>query len=112
MSCQRCGAEIPARGPRAPKGATKTWCKACEGLYDGWVRRHATDVVWQALLAGVVVAVMGLGLPLLGVDSLIAASGAFAGFGTLYGLNRATRRKRRQQFLQTALPRAYLPAPK
>jgi len=102
MACPRCGAESPA--PR--------WCKDCEQLYDRWVRRHAADIAWQALLGGVVVAAIGLGLPLLGVGWVVAGTGAFAGFGTLYGLARLTRRKRRQQFLQTALPRAYLPAPK
>jgi hypothetical protein len=102
MTCARCGAKVV----RAP------WCKDCEQLYDGWVRRHASDIVWQALAGGVVVASVGLGLPLLGIGWLVAATGAFAGFGTLIGLARLTRRRRRRQFLQTALPRAYLAAPK
>ena len=102
MACQRCGAQT----------SRSTWCKDCEHLYDGWVRRHATDIVWQALAGGVVVASVGLGLPLLGIGWLVGATGAFAGFGTLYGLARLTRRRRRRQFLQTTLPRAYLPAPK
>jgi hypothetical protein len=51
-------------------------------------------------------------LPLLGVGKLIGAVGAFAGFGTMYGLARVTRRRRRRQFLEAALPRAYLPLPK
>ena len=102
-TCQRCGAEVTGK---------TAWCKQCDVLYDGWIRKYATDIVWQALAAGVVVAAAGLGLPLLGVGWLVGATGAFAGFGTLYGLSRLTRRRRRRQFLQTSLPRAYLPAPK
>jgi hypothetical protein len=101
MACTRCGSESPLG-----------WCKDCEQQYDYWVRRHAADIVWQALAGGVVVCAIGVGLPLLGVGWLVAGSGAFAGFGTLYGLSRMTRRRRRHQFLQAALPRAYLPAPK
>ena len=101
MACGRCGDDSPQK-----------WCKDCEQQYDRWVRRHAADIVWQALCGGFVVCGIGVGLPLLGVGSLVAATGAFAGFGTLYGLSRLTRRRRRQQFLQAALPRAYLPAPK
>jgi hypothetical protein len=88
------------------------WCPDCEHLYDGWSRKHASDIVWQALAGGVVVASIGMGLPLLGIGWLVAATGAFAGFGTLFGLARLTRRRRRRQFLQSTLPRAYLPAPK
>lgn len=102
MACQRCGAEMPA--PR--------WCKDCEQQYDRWVRRHASDIVWQALTGGVVIAAIGLGLPLLGIGWVFGGAGALAGFGTLYGLSRLTRRKRRQQFLRSSLPRAYLAAPK
>jgi hypothetical protein len=101
MACGRCGGESALK-----------WCKDCERQYDHWVRRHAADIVWQALAGGVVVCAIGVGLPLLGVGWLVAGSGAFAGFGTLYGLSRMTRRRRRHQFLQAALPRAYLPAPK
>src|SRR5678816_4013101 len=104
MPCARCAAVVEA--------APNKWCKDCELLYDRWVRRHATDIVWQALAGTVVVSTVALGLPLLGVGSLIAAVGAFAGFGTIFGLSRLTRRRRRKQFLQAPLPRAYLPAPK
>lgn len=103
-SCPRCHAATGA-------GAS-TWCKDCELLYDGWVRRHATDIVWQALVGMVIVSAIGLGLPVLGVGTLVAAAGAFAGFGAIYALARLTRRRRRRQFLQAPLPRAYLPAPK
>jgi hypothetical protein len=89
-----------------------TWCKDCEQLYDSWVRKYATDIVWQALIGTVIISAVGVGLPILGVGSLVAAAGAFAGFGAVYGLSRVTRRRRRQEFLQAPLPRAYLPAPK
>ena len=101
MPCARCAADVEL--------APKRWCKDCEGNYDLWVRRHASDIVWQALMGTVVVCGLGLGLPLLGVGSLVAAVGAFAGFGTILGLSRLTRRHRRRQFLQAPLPRAYLP---
>jgi hypothetical protein len=100
-ACARCSGES--------EGPTATWCKDCERLYDQWSRRHAKDIVWQALAGTVIVSAVGLGLPLLGVGKLIGAVGAFAGFGTVFGLSRLTRRRRRQQFLQAPLPRAYLP---
>ncbi len=101
-TCARCSGE----------SEDSLWCKECEKLYDGWSRRHAGDIVWQALIGTVIVSGVGLGLPLLGVGKLVAALGAFAGFGTIFGLSRLTRRRRRQQFLQAPLPRAYLPLPK
>jgi len=103
-ACTRCSGES--------EHPTAKWCKECEKLYDSWSRRHASDIVWQALVGTVVVSGVGLGLPLLGVGTLVAAAGAFAGFGTILGLSRMTRRRRRQQFLQASLPRAYLPLPK
>lgn len=103
MTCPRC-----AGTSDSPTG---TWCKECERLYDTWSRRHASDIVWQALLGTTIVSTVGIVLPLLGVGKLIAAVGAFAGFGTMFGLARLTRRRRRKQFLQAPLPRAYLPAP-
>ncbi len=103
MACPRCAGALttPNQG----------WCVDCERLYDRWVRTHASDIAWQALIGGVVVLFFGLGLPLLGVGKLIAAVGAFLGFGTIAGLSRLTRRRRRRQFLEAPLPRAYLPAP-
>ena len=101
MSCPRCADDAD--------GDVTAWCAQCERHYDGWVRKHATDIVWQSLTGMVVVVAFGLGLPLLGVGNLVAALGAFAGFGTIYGLARLTRRRRRRQFLQAPLPRAYLP---
>jgi hypothetical protein len=103
MACSRCGGETAAPSDR--------WCADCERLYDRWVRSHASDIVWQALMGGAVIMFFGLGLPLLGVGKLIAAVGAFLGFGTMAGLSWLTRRRRRQQFLAAPLPRAYLPAP-
>ena len=104
MSCARCQGAVDANA--------SSWCKDCERLYDGWVRRHASDIVWQSLAGTVVVSTIGLGLPLLGVGWLVAATSAFAGFGTIFGLGRLNRRRRRRQFLQAPLPRADLPLPK
>lgn len=103
-TCARCNGE-------SDDSAAK-WCKECEHLYDGWSRRHASDIVWQALIGTVIVSGIGIGLPLLGVGKLVAVAGAFGGFGSIYGLSRLTRRRRRRQFLQAPLPRAYLPLPK
>jgi hypothetical protein len=121
-SCPRCHAEHDAIAQRGGSVAGSrpmkwgmpavTWCKDCEHLYDGWVRRHASDIVWQALVGTLIVSAVGVGLPILGVGTLVGAVGAFGAFGTIYGLSRLTRRRRRRQFLQAPLPRAYLPAPK
>jgi hypothetical protein len=104
MACARCRAEVTV--------SPKRWCVDCERNFDVWVRRHASDIVWQALSGTGVLMIAGMGLPILGVGSLVAAIGAFAGFGTIFGLSRLTRRVRRRQFLQAPLPRAYLPEPK
>ncbi|HUJ57033.1 MAG TPA: hypothetical protein VLX92_01000 [Kofleriaceae bacterium] len=104
MVCPRCAATHDDR---------TRWCKSCEAAYDQWVRRHATDIIWSVMAGGVVIGVIGLGLPLLGVGSPVAFAAAFAGFGTILGLYRLGQRRRRRQFLDGAqLPRAYLPAPK
>lgn len=100
MSCRRCTQDKPL--------SKQGWCTDCERAYDGWVRRHAGDIVWQAMASTIVIAFGGLVLPMLGLGPLIAAVGVLAGFGTLYGSHRATQRHRRRQFLQGALPRAYL----
>jgi len=87
------------------------WCVACETAFDTWVRQHAADILWSVLGGGVVLAVVGVGAPLL-VGPLASAAAAFAGFGTLAVLHRASVRRRRQQFIAgVALPRAYLPSP-
>jgi Flp pilus assembly protein TadB len=103
-TCARCAAPRPDAPPQ--------WCKDCERQFDAWVRRHASDIVWHALSGTLIVTCVAVGLPLLGIGKLVAAAGVFAGFGTMYGLARMTRRRRRKQFLQAALPRAYLPVPK
>jgi hypothetical protein len=101
MPCTRCGADVDT-----------VWCTDCERLYDQWVRQHAADIVWQALCGMVVVLGVGIGGPLLGMPWIFAAVGACAGFGTIFGLARWTRRRRRRQFLAAPLPRAYLPEAK
>jgi hypothetical protein len=103
MACPRCGGAIER---------SQDLCADCEALYDQWVRQHASDIIWQVLSGTVVVLGVGMGLPLLGVPWIFAASGAFAGFGTIYALARWNRRRRRRQFLSAPLPRAYLAEPK
>ncbi len=103
MVCPRCAAELAEPPTRS------RWCAECELAYDTWSRRHATDIVWAALPGMVVLLVVAVGLPILGVGSLIAAAGVFAGFGTFIGLYRFRQKRRRSQFLQSgAVPRAYL----
>jgi len=100
MQCTRCGKEID--------DATK-WSPECERAYDTWSRRHASDIIWSLLAGGLIVSTTAVLLPMLGVDWIIAATGVFSGFGTLYGLHRLNRRRRRRQFLAgAAMPRAYL----
>jgi hypothetical protein len=100
MACPRCDTETT--GTR--------WCAECERAYDLWSRRYATDIILPCVVGGVIVSSIALVLPLLGVGSLIAATGVFAGFGALVGMFRLTKRKRRRQFLAgAAVPRAYLP---
>ncbi|MGE3456279.1 MAG: hypothetical protein AB7O24_14305 [Kofleriaceae bacterium] len=82
---------------------------ACERSYDTWVRRYASDLIAPVLVGMVIVAGVGLGLPVLGYSFLYATAGIFAGAGALVGLHRLNQRRRRQQFLTEPLPRAYLP---
>ena len=105
MACARCQADVPT---------TKSgWCADCERAYDGWVRRHATDIIWSVMGGGVLIGVIGVGLPLLGISSVVAFSAAFVGLGATLVLQRAASRRRRRQFLAGgAMPRAYLPAPR
>jgi hypothetical protein len=86
------------------------WCRDCELQYDTWVRQHATDILWQTGLGAIVAMVIGLGLPLLGLEPIIGIAGVLAGFGTFMGLRRWGKQRRRRQFLTGALPRAYLPS--
>ncbi len=102
MACSRCHAE-------APTGA-KGWCVDCERAYDSWIRGYAGDIVVPVLAGMGILTTIGMLLPFLGIGPLIATVGVFAGFGTLVGMFRLRRRKRRQQFLVASLPRAYLPS--
>ena len=100
MHCHRChGTDATPTG----------WCPACELAYDGWSRRHASDIIVSVLGGAVVVSLAGVALPLLGFGWVIATTAAVGGGATIVGLQRAARRRRRRQFLATQLPRAYLP---
>lgn len=86
------------------------WCAQCELDYDTWSRRNAADIVWVTLTGGLVLATVGMVLPLLGFEWVVAASAAFMGWGTILGVSRWNGKRRRRQFLRGfALPRAYLP---
>ena len=102
MPCSRCGAEDVT-----PTG----WCDACERQHDTWTRQHAADILWQAGGGAGVAMIVGLGAPLVGLSPLLGILGVLVGAGTFVGLRVWGTRRRRQQFLATALPRAYLPAP-
>jgi len=106
MACARCGADVPT--PRRGR-----WCGDCERAYDTWSRRNAADIVWVVMSGGFMLAAVGMLLPLLGVDVIVAAVAALSSWATVYGAHRLNVRRRRRQFLDgEALPRAYLPAPK
>jgi membrane associated rhomboid family serine protease len=86
------------------------FCPGCANEYDGWIRQYASDIVPPAIAAMVIVLCIGMVIPFLGISSLVALAGVFAGFGTMVGMFRLNRRRRRRQFLSTSgLPRAYLP---
>src|SRR3569623_884152 len=102
MPCERCNAQVDEPLSRAG------WCSTCEKAYDTWVRRHASDIIWSVMGGGVVIAAVGLALPLLGLSRIVA----FAGGGAIFGLQYRISRRRRRQFLGgAAMPRAYLPFP-
>ncbi|MCX5748522.1 MAG: hypothetical protein NT062_39240 [Proteobacteria bacterium] len=99
--CRRCNSdEVTGSG----------WCGTCESAYDTWNRRHASDIIVSVLGGTVVVAFAGIGLPLLGLGWVIAATGALSAAATIVGISRVLRRRRRRQFLDTSLPKAYLPS--
>lgn len=98
MRCARCSEERGESGP---------WCPACEQQYDTWIRQHATDIIKHAGTGAVVA--MAVALPLLAIAPVMATLGVLAGFSTFLGLRHTGKRRRRQQFLGEALPRAYLP---
>ena len=102
MSCARCQADEPL-----PKAG---WCSACERAYDTWVRQYATDIIWSVLGGGLVLGAVGIGLPLLGLSTIVAFAAAFTGFATIFGLYRLAGHRRRRQFLGGgAMKRAYQP---
>lgn len=101
VKCSRCAAELNGNG---------LWCVDCENQYDGWVRKHAADILWQTGVGAAVAMLISLGLPLLGVEPVFATTGVLAGFGTFLGLRSWGKKRRRQQFLTGSLPRAYLPS--
>jgi hypothetical protein len=106
MACARCQAEVPTN-------SRSGWCADCERAYDTWVRRHATDIIWSVMGGGVVLGAVGIGLPALGLSSIVAFAAAFVGLGTTVLLQRAAGKRRRKQFLTgAAMPRAYLPLPR
>ncbi|HEU0033624.1 MAG TPA: hypothetical protein VFQ53_23515 [Kofleriaceae bacterium] len=100
MPCGRCGAD---------EVTTSGWCEDCERLHDAWSRQHAADIIWQAFSGAIIAMVVALGAPLLGLSPLLGIGGVLVGAGTFVGLRRWSTRRRRQQFLANALPRAYLP---
>ncbi len=100
MSCARCGAE----------NVTRTgWCEACESVHDTWTRQHASDILWQAGSGAVIAMVIGLGAPLVGLSPLLGIAGVLVGAASFIGLRIWGTKWRRRQFLETSLPRAYLP---
>ena len=100
MSCTRCGA-----AEDTPTG----WCTDCENQHDTWTRQHATDILWQAGSGAGIAMLVGLGAPLVGLSPLLGIAGVLVGATTFVGLRMWGTRRRRRQFLATALPRAYLP---
>ena len=100
MSCVRCGAEqVTSTG----------WCETCERLHDTWTRQHASDILWQAGTGALIAMAVGLGAPLLGLSPLLGILGVLAGASTFGALRVWGNKRRRQQFLETSVPRAYLP---
>lgn len=104
MSCVRCSVRAAL-----PPGK---WCTACEAAFDRWVRQYAADIVWAALSGGVVLAVVGVLLPVFGFATGIGwgVGAAFSAWGTVLGTYKLSQGYRRRQFLGGALPRAYLPS--
>ncbi len=86
------------------------WCRNCERAFGIWGRRYATDIVSTVLVGMGIVLVGGMGLPLLGFSWVLSATSIFASFGAMLGLYQFHDRRRRQQFLESRLPRAYLPS--
>lgn len=102
MTCRRCAATTQL----APSG----WCRDCEGAYDGWSRQHAADILWQTGCGAGLAMIVGLGGLVLGFSPIVAIGGVLAGASTFLGLRRWGLRRRRAQYLETSVPRAYLPS--
>jgi hypothetical protein len=102
MACPHCATEdnLLASG----------WCRNCERAFGIWGRRYATDIVSTVLVGMVIVLIGGMGLPLLGFNWLVSASSVLVSFGAMLGLYQFHDRRRRRQFLESRLPRAYLPS--
>ena len=99
-----------ARAPGPPGAPPAPWCRACEQQYDTWVRKHAADIIWQTGIGAIVAMLIGLGLPLLGLEPIVGIAGVLVGFTTFMSLRQWGKWRRRRQFLADALPRAYLPS--
>jgi hypothetical protein len=88
------------------------WCADCERQHDTWSRQHATDILWQAGSGAVVAMLVGLGALVIGMSPLFGILGVLGGASTFVGLRVWNNRRRRRQFLSSALPRAYLAPPR
>ena len=117
MQCPRCGDANDRREEKLDRliraedtRIATPWCTDCETQYDAWVRQHAADIIWQTGLGAIVAMIIGLGLPLLGLEPVIGILGVLVGFGTFIGLRQWGKARRRRQFLADGLPRAYLPS--
>ena len=86
------------------------WCRDCERAFGIWGRRHAADMVSTVMAGMAIVLTGGMGLPLLGFNWLISLSSIVVSFGAMLGLYQFHDRRRRRQFLEARLPRAYLPS--
>jgi Flp pilus assembly protein TadB len=116
MACERCGDERDRREEQQTRliqaedtRLATTFCRACENQYDAWQRQHAADIIWQTGIGAIVAMIIGLGLPLLGLEPIIGIVGVLVGFGTFIGLRQWGKHRRRRQFVLAGdLPRAYL----
>jgi hypothetical protein len=102
MACPHCAIEdnLLASG----------WCRDCERAFGIWGRRYAADMVSTVLVGMVIVLIGGVALPLLGFGWLVSTSSIFVSFGAMLGLYQLHDRRRRHQFLDSRVPRAYLPS--
>jgi len=104
VTCPRCAATKDL----GPTG----WCRDCETAYDAWSRQHAADILWQTGSGAAIAMIVGLGGLVLGLSPIVAIAGVLAGASTFLGLRRWGLRRRRREYLETGVPRAYLPSPR